>query len=100
MAKSCPTLPPHELQHTGFPSPLLSPQTHDHRVSDAIQPSYPSSIAPFSSCHQSFPATGSFPMSQLFTTGGQSIGASASASVLPVNIQCLFSLGFTGLIFL
>ena len=57
-----------------------------------------SSVAPFSSCPQSFPASGSFPMSQLFTSGGQSIEASASATVLPVNIQDCFPLGLTGLI--
>ena len=54
----------------------------------------------FSSCPQSFPASGSFPISRLFTSGGQSIGASASGSVLPMNIQGLFPLGLTGLIFL
>ena len=70
-------------------------QTHDHWVSDAIQPSHPLS-SPSSSCFQSFPASGSFLMSQLFASGGQSIGASASASLLPVNIQDWFSLGLTG----
>ena len=55
-----------------------------------------SSVVPFSSCPQSFPASGSFPISQLFTSGGQSIGASASASVLPMNIQDWFPLGWTG----
>ena len=59
-----------------------------------------SSAAPFSSCPQSFPASGSFPMSRLFASGGQSIGASASASVLPMVIQDWFSLGRTILIFL
>ena len=53
---------------------------------------------PFSSCPQSFPASRSFPVSQLFTSGGQSIGVSASASVLPMNVQGLFPLGLTGLI--
>ena len=57
-----------------------------------------SSVTTFSSCPQSFPASESFPMSQLFPSGGQSIGASASASVLPVNIQGWFPLGLTGLI--
>ena len=60
-----------------------------HWVGDAIQPSHPL-LSPFSSCLQSFPASGSFPMSQLFTSGGLSIGVSASASVLPVNIQSRF----------
>ena len=60
-------------------------QTHVHRVSDAIQPSS-SSVTPFSFCLQSFPASGSFPVSQLFMSGGPSIGVSSSASVLPMNI--------------
>ena len=62
--------------------------------SDTFEPSRP--VAPFSSCPQSFPASGSFPVSQLFTSGGQSIGASTSASVLPMNIQAWFPLGLTG----
>ena len=61
-------------------------------------PAISSSIVPFSSCSQSFPASGSFPISQFFTSGGQSIGASASASVLPMNIQDWLPLGLTGLI--
>ena len=61
-------------------------------------PAISSSVIPFSSCLQSFPASGSFPMSQLFTSGGQSIGASASASVLPMNIHDWFPLGLTDLI--
>ena len=60
-------------------------QTHVPRVGDAIQPSHP--VFPFSSCCQSFPASRSFPVSQFFALGGQSIGISASASVIPVNIQ-------------
>ena len=72
-------------------------QTHDHRVHDAIHPISPS-VIPFSSCPQSFPALGSFQISQLFTSGGQSIGASTSTSVLPMNIQDWFPLGLTGLI--
>ena len=67
-------------------------QTHVHRVSDAIQPSQP--VIPFSSCLQSFPASGSFPVSLFFTSGGQTIGA--SASVLPMNTQDWFPLGWTG----
>ena len=63
-------------------------------------PTISSSATPFSSCPQCFPASGSFPMSWVFTSGGQSIGASASASVLPVNIQCWFLLGLTDLILL
>ena len=72
-------------------------QTHVHWVGDAIQPSQ-SSVAPFTSCSQSFPALGSFPVSQLFISGHQSIEASSSASVLPMNIQGWFPLGLTGLI--
>ena len=63
-------------------------------VGDAIQPSHPA--IPFSSCLQSFPASGSFPVSRLFDSGGQSVGGSASASVLPMNIQGWFPLGLTG----
>ena len=70
-------------------------QTHVHWVGDAIQPSHPLS-SPSPPAFQSFPASGSFPMSQFFTSGGQSIGASASASVLPMNIQDWFPLGWTG----
>ena len=65
---------------------LESTQTHVHQVGDAIQPSHPLSF-PFSSCPQSLPASGSFQMSQLFAPGGQSIGVSASTSVLPMNTQ-------------
>ena len=64
---------------------------------ESVRPStISSSVIPFSSCLQSFPASGSFPMSQFFASGGQSIGASASASVLPMNIQDRFPLGWTG----
>ena len=82
---------PHGLQHARLPCPLSTPrayQTHVHLVGDAIQPSHP--LVPFSSCLQSSPASGSFPMSQLFASGGHNIGVSASASVLPVNIQDWF----------
>ena len=77
----------------GLPVPHQLPestQTHVHWVSDAIQLSHPLVIA-FSSCLQSFPASGSFQMSQLFASGSQSIGVSASTSVLPVNTQGLIS---------
>ena len=92
---------PHGLQHAS-PSvyhqlPEFT-QTHIHCVGDAIQPS--SSVVTFSSRLQSFPASGSFQMSQLFPSGGQSIGVSASTSVLPVNIQDWFILGWTGWIYL
>ena len=73
-------------------------QIHVHRVGDAIQPSHP--VIPFSSCLQSFPASGSFQMSQFFTLGGQNIRISALSWVLPVNIQDWFALGWTGWIFL
>ena len=81
----------------GFPAfhhLLEFAQTHDHRVSAAIQPSHP--VIPFSSCLQSLPASRSFQMSQFFPSGSQSFGASASTSVLPMNIQGLFP---SGLIF-
>ena len=86
-AKSYPTFCDHmDCSMPGFPVPHQLPeltQTHDHWVSDAIQPS--SSVIPFSSCPQYFPASGSFPMTQFFTSGGQSIGVSTSTSVLPMN---------------
>ena len=100
VAKSCSMLcDPMNCSVPGFPVLHHLPefaQTHVHWVSDTIQPSHP--ITLFSSCPQFFPESGSFPMSRLFTSGGQSIRASASASVLPVNIQGLFSLGLTGFI--
>ena len=71
-------------------------QIHIHWIGDTIQPSH--SVTRFSSCPQPFPASGSFPMNWLFTSGGESIGTSASASVLPVNIQGWFPSGLTGLI--
>ena len=74
-------------------------QIHVHWVGDAVYLTISSSVAFFSFCFQSFPASGSFLMSQFFTSGGQSIGASASASVLPMNIQDWFSLGLTRYIF-
>ena len=70
-------------------------QTHIRWVVDAIQPSHPLS-SPSTSCHKSLPAPGSFPMSQLFSWSGQSIGVSASASVLPMNTQDWSPLGWTG----
>ena len=97
VAKSCPTpCNPMDYGTPGFPVPQHFPefaQTHVHWIGDTIQPSHP--LSPFSSCPQSFPASGSFPMSQPFTSGGQSTGTSASASVLPKNIQCWFPLGWT-----
>ena len=87
-----------DCSRPGFPvhhQPLELAQTHVHWVSDAVQPS--SSVVPFS-CLQSFPASGSFPMSPFFTSCGQSIWASASVSVLSMNIQDWFPLGLIGLI--
>ena len=97
-AKPRPTLcDPMDCSTPGFPvlHPLLElAQTHVHWVGDAIQPSHPL----FSSCLQSFQASGPFPMRWLFTSGGQTTGASASATVLPMNIQSWFPLGLTSLI--
>ena len=80
------------------PSPSPGACSNSCPLSWWFHPTISSSVTSFSSCPQSFPALGSFPMSQLFTTGGQSIWASASASVLPTNIQSWFPLGFSGLI--
>ena len=94
---SCPALcNPMDCSMPGFPLPhclLEFAQTHVHWVDHAIQSLHPLSY-PFS-CLQSFPTSGSFPVSQLFTWGGQNIGTSASASVLPLNIQGWFPLGLT-----
>ena len=83
------SLRPHELQHARPPCPSPTPGVHpDPRpLSQWCHPTVSSSVVPLSSCPQSFPASGSFQMSQLFAWGGQSIGVSASASVLPMNIQ-------------
>ena len=91
---------PHGLQHARLPCPSLSPGVCSDScpLSQWWHSIISSSVAPFSSSLQSFPASGSFPMSQFFASGGQSIGASASASVLPKNIQGWFLLGLTGLI--
>ena len=88
------------LQHTRLPCPSLSPRACSNScpLNRRCHPTILSSVVPFSSCLQSFPASGSFPMSQFFTSGGQSIGVSASASVLPMNIQDWSPLGWTGLI--
>ena len=98
VAQSCPALcNPLDCSTPGLPVHHQLPeftQTHIHWVGDAIS----TSVVPFSSCPQSLPASGSFPMSQIFASGGQSIGPSASASVLPMNIQDWFPLRLTGLI--
>ena len=96
------SLPPHGLQHARFPCPSPSPGVCSNSCSlsypagDAIQP-VSSSVTLFF-CPQSFPALRSFPVSQLSTSGGQSIRASTSASVLPANIQSWFPLGLTGFV--
>ena len=91
---------PHGLQHTRLPCPSLSPKVCSNSCPLGwwCHPTVSSSVTVFSSCPQSFPASESFPTSQLFTWGGQSIGTSASVPVLPVNIQGWFPLGLTGLI--
>ena len=88
---------PHGLQHTTLPCPSPSPRlcSNSCPLSQWCHPTMSSSVVPFSSSLQSFPASGSFPMSQLFASGDQSIGASASASVLPVTIQDWSPLGWT-----
>ena len=92
------SLRPHGLQHARLPCPSPSPRACSNScpLSQWYHPTILSSIVPFSSCLQSFPASGSFPRSQFFASGGQSIGVSASASVLPMNIQDWSSLGWTG----
>ena len=100
VAQSCPTLGRHEPQHGRPPCPSPTPGVHSNSrpSSQWCHPAISSSVVPFASCPQSLPASGSFPMSQLFAWGGQSIGVSASASVLPMHIQGWFPLGLTGLI--
>jgi len=90
---------PHGLQHTRPPCPSPTPRVYSNAcpLSWWCHPTISSSVIPFS-CLQSFPASGSFPMSQFFASGSWSIGASVSASVLPMNIQDWFPLGWTGLI--
>ena len=92
------SLQPHGLQHARLPCPSPTPRTCSNSCpsSRCCHPTISSSVVPFSFCLQSFPASGSLPMSQFFTSGGRSIGASASASVLPMNIQDWFPLGWTG----
>ena len=92
------SLRPHGLQHARFPclSPPPGACSNSCLSSRWCHPTISSSVVPFSSCLQSFPAPGSFQMSQFFTSGGQSIGVSASASVLPMNIQDCSPLGCTG----
>ena len=88
----------HESQHPRPPCPSPSPGAHPNSCPSSrwCHPAVSSSVVPFSSCPQSLPASSCFPMSQLFASGGQSIGVSASASVLPVNTQDWSPLGQTG----
>ena len=94
------SLRPHGLQHARLPCPLPIPGAYSDSCASSrwCHPTISSSVIPLSSCLQQFPASESFPMSQFFTSDGQSIGisASTSGSVLPVNIQDWFPLGWTG----
>ena len=94
------SLRPHGLQHTRPPCPSPTPRVYWNScpLSRWCHPTISSSVIPFSSCLQSFQASGSFHMSQLFASGGQSVRVSASESVLLMNIQDWFPLGLTGLI--
>ena len=98
VTQSCPTLCNSKNRSTpGLPVHHHLPEfTHSCPLSPWCHPAISSSVVPFSSCPQSFPASGSFPTSQLFASGGQSIGISASISVLPMIIQDWFPLGWTG----
>ena len=89
---------PHGLQHARPPCPLPTPRACSNSCPSSwwCHPTTSSSVIPFSSCPQSFPGSGSFQMSQLFSSGGQSIGVSASASILPMNTQDWSPLGWTG----
>ena len=91
---------PHGLQHARLPCPSPTPGVYSNScpLSQWHHPTISSSVVLLSSCLQTFPASGSFPMSQLFATGSQSIGASASTSILPMNIQDWFPWGLTGLL--
>ena len=91
MNHSMPGTPPH-------PSPTVRVYANPCPLSQWCHPTISSSVTPFFCCPQSFPASGSFPMSRIFTSGGQNNGGSASASVLPMKIQDQFPLGLTGLI--
>ena len=100
VAQSCPTLQPHGLQHARLPCAPPTPRVYSNSCPSHwwCHPTISSSVIPFSSCLQSFLALGSFQMSQFFTSGGQNIGVSASALVLPMNIQDWFPLWLTNLI--
>ena len=98
VTQSCPTLWPHGLQQTRLlcPSPTPRACSNSRPLNWWCRQTISFSVVPFSSCPQSFPASGSFLMNQLFELGSQTIGASASASVLPVNIEDWFPLGLIG----
>ena len=100
VTQSCPTLRPHELQHARPPGPSPTPRVYSNSCpsSQWCYPAISSSVVPFSSCPQSLPASGSFPMSQLFASGGQStrVSVSVSASILPMNTQDWSPSGWTG----
>ena len=89
---------PHRLQHARLPCPSPTPRAYSNSypLSRRCHPTISFSVAPFSSCRQSFPASGSLQISQFSASGGQNFGVSASASVLPMNIQNWFPLGLTG----
>ena len=92
------SLQPHGLQHARLPCPSPTPWVHSNSCpsSQWYHPTISSSVVPFSSCLQSFPASGSFPMNQFFASGGQIVGVSASTSVLSMNTQHWSPLGWTG----
>ena len=99
------SLRPHRLQYARLPCPSLMPGVYSDSCPlsrwgrpTIMSPTISCPVVPFSSCLQSFPASGFFPVSQLFASGGQSTGVSASASVLPMNIQDWFLLGLNGFI--
>ena len=98
VAQSCQTLRPLGLKHIRFPCPSPTPRAYSNScpLSRWCHPIISASVVRFSSCLQSFPASGSFQMSQVFASSGQSIGVSASTSVLPVNTQDWSPLGWTG----
>ena len=102
VTQSCPTLRPHEPQHARPPCPSPTPGVHPNPcpLSWWCHADISSSVVPFSTCLQSFPASGSFSMSQVVVSGGQSTWASSSTSVLPMNIQDWFPLGLTSFILL
>ena len=89
---------PHGLQHARLPCPSTTPGTYSNSCPSSrwCHPTITSSVIPFPSCLQSFSSSGSLQISQFFTSGGQSIGVSASASILPMNIRDWFPLGWTG----